>query len=382
MIRVTLLAMLLAACTVFARAAGVAPAQTAVFKPGTSTSGWIDFVHYTNLGIYVPIEVDGHQAMAWLWGGPSTIDANFAASIGLRADSGAPSVDGVDVRIGDLTLQHATAKPDDLQAQAYTRIIGHPLVFALGEEMFDQVAVDIDFANHRVAFLDPKTLTVPAGAIEIPLVTSDGERVVPLSVDGAAPAQFELELGNMNGPLMVTPAYAKTHGLLDGHPTSQRLSGPFSETVVSLDHLSFAGVDFPRAPIAVIPDSQLPPSSITGGVGLPLLSKFRLIIDYSHDRMYAIPYDAGVKAPIEKDRVGLVLGIKGANFVVAFVSPNSPAETAGFKKGDAITLIDGKPVDAWPIREIVALQMTDAGTIHVFTMADGSVRRVQAADFF
>jgi membrane-associated protease RseP (regulator of RpoE activity) len=138
----------------------------------------------------------------------------------------------------------------------------------------------------------------------------------------------------------------------------------------------------PQTPIALIPDTELPRSSIGGGVGLPLLAKFRLIIDYSHNRLYAIP-DAAAKTPIAKDRIGLVLDKKVTNgFSAAFVSPNSPAEAAGFKKGDRIALIDGKPYDAWPTPTIIAFQMADPGTIHTFIMADGTVRRVKAADFF
>jgi hypothetical protein len=382
MFRASIAALLVAANTAFAYAAGAAPVQSAVFKPGTMSSGWIDFVHFTNLGIYVPVKINGHDAMVWLWGGPSMIDATFATSIGLQADPQAASVNGVTVQIGDLALENATAKPDDLQAQAYAKIIGAPLVFRLGEEAFDQVAVDIDFANHRVAFLDPKSLIKPNDAIEIPIVEKEGERVVPLSVDGGTPALFEFELGNMNGPLMVTPSFAQAHRLLDGHPTSQRLSGPFTETVVSIGQLAFAGVNFPQTPIAIIPDSQLPPASITGGVGLPLLEKFRLIVDYSHSRIYAIPNAAAIAAPIAKDRIGLILGVKGNNFIVIFVAPRSPAALAGFKKGDEIAAIDGKAHDAWTIPAIVALSMTAAGTTYSFAMPDGSVRRVTAADFF
>jgi hypothetical protein len=358
------------------------PAQKAIFRAGVSSSGWIDFKTYTNLGIYLPVKINGHEGFAWLWGGPSSIDGVFAASIGLQAKTGAANaLSGVEVQVGDLTLRNASAEPDDLQAQVYAKIIGHPLTFRLGEEVFNQVAVDIDFAHHRVAFRDPKTVSKPAGAIEVPLIELDGERVVPLSVDGAAPAQFELELGNMIGPLMVTPAYAKAHKLLEGHPTSQRLSGGrFVEPVVSLDHLNFAGVDFPQAPIALIPDDQLPPASITGGVGLPLLAKFRLIIDYSHNWLYALPIAEAVKTPVPKDRIGLVLSKTDRD--VVFVAPGSPAEAAGFKTGDKIRLIDGKSIDAWPVREILKFQMADAGTTHTFTMADGTVRQVKAADFF
>jgi len=318
-------------------------------------------------------------------GPPSSIDKSFAESIGLKDVD--DSVGGLDIQAGDLTLHNFSAKADDLQTQIYTQILGYPLPFRLSEDFFNQVAVDIDFAHHRMAFRDPGVTTKPAGAIEVPLIELDGERVLSASINGASPAQFELELGNVIGPLMTTKAYAEMNKLFEGHPTSQRKSGRYSETVVSVDHLSFAGLDFPHAPIAIIPDTELPPASITGGVGLPLLNKFsRLIIDFSHNRLYAIPDTTTTKTPIEKDRIGLIFYDqkidKSGDFGVAFVAPNSPAAAAGFKAGDKIALIDGKPFDAWPLTLIDGLQMASAGTAHAFTMADGTVRQVKAADFF
>jgi len=361
------------------------PIQTAVFKSDTASSGWIDFTPYTNFGIYLPVKINGHDAMALLCGGPSNIDANFVASLGLtpRTATIGP-LGGITLQLGDLNWQNPIAAQDDLQKLGFdARILGHPVLFRLGEEVFNQVAVDIDFSHHRVAFRDPATVTKPIGAIEMPLVELDGERVLTLSVNGATPRQFELELGNVIGPLMVTPAYAEKEGLLQGHPHSQRLSGRFTETVVSVNHLSFAGIDFPQTPIALIPDSEVPPAPITGGVGLPLLVKFRLIIDYSHNRLYAIPEDTAVKKPIEKDRIGLVLDRNSTDtFAVAFVTPNSPAEAAGFRKGEKIALIDGKPLTAWPPQAVIAFQMTDAGTMHTLQMVDGTVRQVKAKDFF
>ena len=365
--------------------AAPASVQTVVFKGSASSSGWIDFMPLTNFGIYLPVKINGRDAMALLYGGPSNIDKDFVESVGLAAKKeGASPVNGIQIQLGDLSLQNAGAKADDLQKQGYdAKILGQPVLFRLGEEVFNQVVVDVDYAHHRVAFRDPRTVTKPADAIEVPLMELDGERVLPLSIDGAAPAQFELELGNVIGPLMVTPAYAARQKLIEGRPTSQRLSGRYSETVVSVDHLSFAGIDFAQVPIALIPDTELPPPSITGGVGLPLLAKFRLIIDYPHSRLYAIPNSGTATTSIEKDRIGLVLNKKITNgFSVAFVSPNSPAEAAGFKKGDKISLIDGKPFEAWPTQAIIKFQMADSGTIHILTMADGTVRKIKAVDFF
>ena len=212
--------------------------------------------------------------------------------------------------------------------------------------MFGRMVVEIDNAHHRLAFRDPADVRKPAHAVEVPLIEVDGDRVVPLSINRGPPVQFELELGNVSGPLLVIPSYAQAHQLLKGHPTSQRLSGKFIETVVTLDHLSFAGVEFAKVPIALVPDATLPPASIAGGVGPPLLSHFHLIIDYSKNRLFAIP-NAGVpKPPFIKDRLGLVAARGGDKLRVTFVAPASPAEAAGFKKDDMIAMLNGKPVAA------------------------------------
>jgi hypothetical protein len=377
-----IVAMLSVISAVSAHADTADSGHAASFSADASSSGWIDFTPYTNFGIYLPVKINGQDVMALLYGGPTSIDESFAVSTGQKPETvDAGPITGLEVQAGGLALHKASAKRADLKGLAYAgKILGRPVSFLLGEEVFNEVVVDIDSAGHRVAFVDPSQATKPPGAIEIPVVELEGERVVPISIDGAAPAQFELELGNVIGPLLVTPAYAREHNLLAGHATSQRLSGRFTETVVSLDHLGFAGIDFPHAPIALIPDTEVPPASIAGGVGLPLLGAFRLVIDYPHNRIYAVPGDAKPSAPIPKDRIGLVLS-KVDNQVM-FVAPNSPAEAAGFKKGDRIAQIDGKPYEAVPPAEIIGFQMTEPGTTHVFTMTDGSARQVVAADFF
>lgn len=376
--------MLFAAATVGADANEAVPVQ-AVFAGGASSSGWLSFASYTNFGIYVPVTIAGHAGMALVYGGPSGIDKGLAAAIGLvpKTDD-ANAVVPMEVHVGDVTIRSTAAALTTAQAYAQS-VLGAPVICELGEDVFDRLDVEIDFAHHRLAFRDPASVTIPVGATDVPLAERDGERVVPLSIDGAPPAYFELELGNVIGPLLVTPAFAQAHGLFTGHVTSQRLSGRFIETIVSVDHLGFAGLDFPHTPIAIVPESQLPPASITGGVGLPLLSKFHLIVDYPHDRLYAMPDSTAIAAPIPKDRIGMVLS-RTANtngaFSVAFVAPNSPAAAAGFVKGDAIASIDGKPFSAWPMAAILGFPMADPGTTHTFAMADGSVRRVTAADFF
>jgi PDZ domain len=383
MLRASILAVLLMAGAVHAD--GFADAPKVVFKDGASSSGWIDFKPYKASGIFFPARVSGRDVMVFLYGGSTNIDRSFAESVGLLPKPGAsgdaPSFAGVAVEVGDLALSNMRAAAIDAPPQ-FAKITGQPVPLQLGEEAFNRLAVDIDYAHHRLAFRDPGRLTKPARAVEVPLLELDGERTVPLSINGAPPVQFELELGNVSGPLLVIPSYAEAHKLLEGRRTSQRLSGKFIEPVVTLDHIRFAAVDFPNAPVALVPDAALPPASITGGVGLPLLSHFRLIIDYPHDRLFAISNAGAAKASFAKDRLGLVVTKQGDELDVTFVSPGSPAESAGFAKGDKIAALDGKPAADYPDLAVITLRFADSGTRFSFTMKDGAVRRVRATDFF
>ncbi len=207
--------------------------------------------------------------MVSLYGGPSNVDKSFAALTGLsptpEGNRDAPRIGGVAVAVGCLTLSDLTAAAVDVPPH-FAKITGQAVPLMLGEEVFNRMVVDIDYAHHRLAFRDPADVSKPPRAVEVPVIELDGVRVVPLSINGAPPVQFELELGNVSGPLLVIPSYAQAHRLLEGHPTSQRLSGKFVEPVVTLDHLSFAGVEFSKVPIALVPDAALPPTSISGGV--------------------------------------------------------------------------------------------------------------------
>jgi hypothetical protein len=376
----TILMTLLATAVATAQSPSTKPES--VFKNGGSSSGWIDCIVIEGGGIYLPVKINGHDTMASLYGGPSNVDVKMASSLGL-SDSGysVGQMSGMRLELGDLTLEDFQAK--DAELARPSQIVGQPVPLLLGEEIFQKFAVEIDFSHHRIAFRDAAKVTKPKGAVELPITEFNGERLVPVSVNGAPAAQFELELGNVSGPLLTSPAYAKEHGLLEGVKTSQRLSGHFIEMIVTVNHLGFAGVETQAAPIALMPDSEAPPPSIAGGVGLPLLDRFDMVIDYPHNRIYAAPHKDAASAVFFKDRLGLVVARqKEAGFTVTFVSPGSPAADAGFKIGDNISFINEKTAEALPFLAMVKLRFTEAGKAFTFRMEDGSERKVTAANFF
>jgi hypothetical protein len=391
------------ATAVFAQSAESSPSRPAVvhkavFKGGASSTGWIDFDFYDGKTIFIPAKINGHNTTVLLVTGlpTSNIDKAFAASIGLQS-KGSPTgpetggvnttglISGLQIQIGDLTLRDTTASAVDFAPLA--KNMGHPLPFLLGDDAFNELAVDIDFAHHRIAFSDPASQAKPGGAVEVPLIRVEDLPLDPVSIEGAPPAQFEMGLGN-SAEILVYQSYYESQKLLEGRRMSQRFAGGTGgftpETVATLRSAKFAGLTFANMPAAFVPTSVAGTKSkvIAGDMGLPVLARFRLIVDYSHDRLYALPYAEAMQAPFAKDRLGLALKKKDAGVVVEFVAPDSPAQAAGFKVGDEIALIDGKSAQEWPQSALADLKYGTTGTSLAFTMEGGGVRRITMADFF
>lgn len=365
-----------------------AAASPVVFAHGASSTGWIDFDFAEKRRILIPAKVDGHDTLVELIDGAATsyVDKDFAASIGLRPNAGtkAPTV-GMQVQLGGLSLRGVEAQVVDLGSDRADPAFAP---FILSDDLFNAVVVDIDFAHRRLAFRDPHDAIRPMhGMVEIPLIRRLGERTVPVSVEGAAPVRFEWFLGDP-APVTVYQPYYQAHGLLQGRPTSMRLGGGLNgqrpqEPVATLRRVRFAGVEFSNVP-GVFPSNAVRGSDsdlVAGNIGLGLLSRFHLIVDYPHDRLYAKPYGGAMDA-FAKDRLGLYLSKHGTALVVDFVSPGSPAQAAGFRAGEQVAMIDRKPAPAWTASELDGLRHAAKGAVLVFAMKDGGIRRVRAGDYF
>jgi hypothetical protein len=373
-------------------AAETAPNTQFAFENGANSTGWINVDIVRGSQIFVPVTVNGHRTMAYLINGtPSRIDSRFAESINLNSQASQPNgaasagTAAVEVQVGKLTMRQTTVQPGDFSQ--LSRTMGRPTPFWLGNELFNAMAIDIDYAHHRIAISNPAKVRKPMGAQEIPLVMTAGERTVPVSVEGASPSQFALWLGN-SGDLIVYQSFYEAHKLLRGRRSSERFAGGIgafnAEPIATLNGVQFAGVNFRQVPAAFVPDaiSKVDSPLVSGGLGAPMLARFHLLIDYAHNRLYATPDPETLGTPLDKDRLGLVIRKEETGLVVTFVSPDSPAKAANFKAGEKVKLINGKPPDAWSYLALTMLRFTPAEVSFDFTMEDGGVRKVKSADFF
>jgi len=372
---------------------------TPTFPAGAKSTGWIHFDFRDRKSIFIPAQVNGKPTMVLLANGLPVpmLDRSFATALGLHiepasagsgpANSSAPaSVRDLHIEIGNLLLDEPKASVTDFGPLA--RSMGHPLPLLLGDNAFAGLVVELDFEHQRLAIRAPSAdPECGGGGVSLPLLSAQGEHLVPASVEGAPDAEFELGLGN-SGYTLLYASYYHPHHLLQGRTLSARLAGGsggfFREPVGILHKVRFAGVTFADLPAAFIPATQTgtPSDQIAGDLGLPLLSRFRLLIDYAHDRVCAVPYLRQRPTPFPKDRLGLSLRPDGSRLNVRFVAPHSPAEQAGFRSGEKIASINGRPTSAWQQAQLVDLGYAAKGTRLTFIMADGRVRSVVLATYF
>ena len=374
------------------------PLRKTHFADNADSSGWINFDLFGGNRIFIPGRVNGRDIVLLLDSGASvsTVDSGYAKTLGVlprgkisAGGSGgigtAGFAAGVNVQVANLTIQKLTVASIDLDPVA--RRIGHAIPFVLGDELFNELIVDIDFEHRRIAFREPASFVMPNGAVIVPLHRLIGNRSVPVSIDGQAPIECEFDLGN-GSPLDLYPAYYLAHETLTRKRTSQVLAGAVGgfhpETVASLARVGFARVTFSDVPTNFTRDvaSAANSNRVLGNIGLPMLARFRLLIDYSHDRITAVPIGNAAAIKFPKDRVGLALSKTSKGLSVDFVSPASPAERAGIKIGEVIAGIDGKRAEDWPDAEIAALRFREKGQRIRLELANGSVRWITARAFF
>lgn len=352
-----------------------APVRIYSFDKGAKRTDPLAFDFYLGSRIYIPATVNGQETHVLLDSGAETtvIDKAWAEKMGIKPSAAVVAVgtggrqeaqlaSGVTIRIGAMELNNITVALIDLAA--IEKMIGRPLPVVLGKEVFNELVVDLDFEGKTIAFHDPQVFQAPAGAVETPVIMANGIRSVPVSVEGGPPVQFDFDIGN-GGPLIVYSAYWKAHGLLDdGRGKSKTLSGAVGglreQQVATVRSLTFGGATFTDIPTVFTDDrgESAESNRTLGNIGLPILSRFRMYADFSHDRLFLQP-TAAVAKPFPRDLTGLRMQPGAEKATILMVAPGSPAEAAGMKTGEVVVSLDGVPLKE---AGLSALRAKPAGT--------------------
>jgi len=115
----------------------------------------------------------------------------------------------------------------------------------------------------------------------------------------------------------------------------------------------------------------IPRAGILGG---EILSRFRVAFDYRNDSMWLTPAPDWQKRSFLRDRAGFETDDRGQHLEVVHVCPGSPAAATGWKVGERIVAVDGRPVGS--AHRSVDWETGAPGT--PVELTDGNGRRAQA----
>jgi predicted aspartyl protease len=342
--------------------------------------------------ILFPIVIDGKPAEAWLdsGAGVTVVNAAFAKQIGLEL--GAPiKAHGVSGEVADVRLATADLKAGDLvmpgrrvvvmDLSGVQRLVQRPVQVLLGRDVFDRAVVDLDFPKRTISLL-PRDGFAPPKGTPLPLNRSGDLRSVPIKVAGVEMAAI-LDLGNTN-PLLMDDQFAEHYAFFKDRRVTTALGvgaeGSHTETLATLDRVELGGVSFDGVPVTLAANLT---SKAPANVGLPLLSRFHLTIDFAGERIWLKPEADARSKPFRKNRTGLGLAPGDGRLMVIHVAKGSPAEKGGWKSGDVITALNGKPPPAdYGSSDASLWIFGPAGRTVTLTMADGRTRKLTLADYY
>jgi Aspartyl protease/PDZ domain len=332
------------------------PAPQLTYAAGRSSTDWIPFGGLEAGRIALPVTVNGHTATAFFDSAAagSVLDSSFAADAGFKPLGALPlggenavgsgaMIPNVEIALGGATIKSGTVLTTDLRATG----LQQPVL--IGDTLFYDAVVDIDFPGGRLALRDPATFRPPAAAIAVPLAEGQSQELVPISIEAGRPALFMIDTG-FPLAMRISPRLATAQGLPDGRPSVSIVAGDVAGhaapgEIASLKSLSLGGVRLTNVPVMF---SDAWPSAtytdeVQGLLGVGVLSRFRVIIDWSRGRLYLVPGPDATTAPFARDRLGVGWTPEGQARRITGVAPASPAGRAGLKVGDIVDTIDGKP---------------------------------------
>lgn len=291
----------------------------------------------------------------------SLIDDGFAQSLGLKLlgdqqiTGAGGSVQGsyareVSLRLPGVELRHQTLSTLSLDFLAQLEARKIPAI--LGYDLFSRFVVEIDYAAKYISLFDPKSFHYRGSGEIIPITLHNNQPYLraKLVLLGRAPIESEyvVDTGSSNS-LMLAKAFAAEQNVLAsaGKTVQGRARGVGGEIPLVVGRV--AALQLGRFtitnPITFFPHGEIVAAGKAGNIGGNILRRFRVIFDYSRQRVILEPNEHFSEAE-EYNMSGASLSLVGSadqTIKVTRIFDNSPAAEVGLQSEDIILAIDGRP---------------------------------------
>jgi hypothetical protein len=306
---------------------------------------------------------------------------------GLKTEGGANTasgsyVEGVTYRVGHVEVRNQRAAV--LSLAGLEKVFGMPLGGLLGYDFISRFVIAIDYGKQTITFY-PASYHYRGKGVAAPFFMQGQQPYMKESImvhGEKIQALFILDVGAADTLTLTTP-FVKEHNLLEligeKRPDSRTLAGSekefFGGTTLRglVDGMAFGGFQLNHIPVNLSLGAHGAYASpfFSGNIGETILSRFKRVwLDYPRNRLILQP-GPDVGAPFPEHRsFGLTLLSDGPDlniFRVTEVTRDSPAQKAGFEKGDVIAGVDSTAANQLTLGKLREL-LSQEGTQHAFAV--------------
>jgi predicted aspartyl protease len=303
----------------------------------------------------------------------SVINSERAAELGLKPEGKAIGnatggvIQGSFVRGVSLSVQGAEVSNQLAGIFSFGAVSCFEMDGVIGYDFIKQFVVELDYQNKTLNLYDPRTYTYNGKGEVIPISLAGRTPTVRTKIflEGreAVEGQLEVDTGADSTLVINSPFVAKQRLLAALTKTLQGSTvgaGGEQELIMGrIKAVQLGRFVFDNPIIGLSRDTEGSGASEKndGLIGGEILRRFKVILDYSRNRMILEP-NSNFSDPYENDMSGFAVASDEADckaMKVESVMENSPAAEAGLQPGDIITAIDGKPTDSFASDELEKL---------------------------
>jgi hypothetical protein len=257
--------------------------------------------------------------------------------------------------------------PAQLPSIPHERIserFGRSLDGIIGKDLLQRYVAVLDHEARTLSLFEPAGYQYRGSGVILPIRLAEApifEAAIRIPQGRRLRCRLMMDSA-VSGTLVFAAPYAREHGLpgalrsLSDRQMTVRsggVGGQEENILARIEALEIGSVSIPR-PVAAVALAQgastLTRTDFDALIGMELLRRFRVIFDYSRQRIILEP-NARLAEPSETDMSGLSLGWTGEHIVVSEVYPDTPASAAELRAGDRIVSLDGRaPASLWAVQ--------------------------------
>lgn len=330
--------------------------------------------------LFIPVSVAGEERL-WVidtGAGMSVIDQAFADEMGLEIEGnlkGRGAGGTVDIGIATLPpfdlkgISFGEQKVAVIEMAELIRRIGIETPGILGFDFLSRFVTKIDFANELISFYDPESFEYKGPGSLLDAHIEDGVFKTHATLDGELSGTWLFDIGasgvHLDSPYAAREGYSEKKGVLRmGHGASHE----FQIKSVRSESIEFGGftLDGPLLGFAPGETDTTVSADRLGILGNSVFRHFIVHVDYVNEQVILEKGDK-FNQPWPEDHSGLNVAWTPDHeqIEVLYVSPGTPAEEAGFEKGDILKMFNGVAIEPKTgVLDVRDLLRQEPGTTH------------------